>query len=152
MFVCSSLISKNPFGIVSTEYDRSKSICAPCLAHQMSQYFKFHLTRVYNSHLRSKIHLLIFRSLDIVFMCQEYQKKAYHLQFLKIFSKGKKESQTSIHSKTGTLSTLSDAFLLTLFDGEISFMTASYKDQCPCTLLRLYLETNCSWLNPAMDN
>ena len=38
---------------------------------------------------------------------------------IRIFSKGKKESQTSIHSKTGTLSTLSDAFLLTLFDGEI---------------------------------
>ena len=33
--------------------------------------------------------------------------------------KGQQESQTSIHSKTGKLSTLSDAFLLTLFDGEI---------------------------------
>ena len=38
---------------------------------------------------------------------------------VRIFSKGKKESQTSIHSKSGTLSTLSDAFILTLFDGEI---------------------------------
>ena len=38
---------------------------------------------------------------------------------VRIFSKGQKESQTSIHSKTGKLSTLSDAFLLTLFDGEI---------------------------------
>lgn len=38
---------------------------------------------------------------------------------VRIFSKGKKKSQTSIHSKSGTLSTLSDAFLLTLFDGEI---------------------------------
>ena len=37
----------------------------------------------------------------------------------RIFSKGKQESQTSIHSKTGTLSTLADAFLLTLHDGEI---------------------------------
>ena len=38
---------------------------------------------------------------------------------VRIFSKGQQESQTSIHSKTGNLSTLSDAFLLTLFDGEI---------------------------------
>jgi lipopolysaccharide export system permease protein len=38
---------------------------------------------------------------------------------VRIFSKGKQEAQTSIHSKTGTLSTLADAFLLTLFDGEI---------------------------------
>ncbi len=38
---------------------------------------------------------------------------------VRIFSKGKRKSQTSIHSKTGTLTTLSDAFLLTLQDGEI---------------------------------
>ena len=38
---------------------------------------------------------------------------------VRIFSKGNKESQTSIHAKTGTLSTLADAFLLTLYDGEI---------------------------------
>jgi len=38
---------------------------------------------------------------------------------VRIFSKGKQKSQTSIHSKTGTLSTLADAFLLTLRDGEI---------------------------------
>ena len=38
---------------------------------------------------------------------------------VRIFSKGKQKSQTSIHSKTGTLSTLADAFLLTLYDGEI---------------------------------
>lgn len=38
---------------------------------------------------------------------------------VRIFSKGKQESQTSIHSNTGMLSTLSDAFLLTLYDGEI---------------------------------
>tara|TARA_Y100001968_G_scaffold103062_1_gene93058 strand:+ start:604 stop:1530 length:927 start_codon:yes stop_codon:yes gene_type:complete len=38
---------------------------------------------------------------------------------VRIFSKGKRKSQTSIHSKTGTLTTLSDAFLLTLQNGEI---------------------------------
>ena len=38
---------------------------------------------------------------------------------VRIFSKGKHDSQTSIYSKTGTLSTISDAFLLTLYDGEI---------------------------------
>ena len=37
---------------------------------------------------------------------------------VRIFSKGKQEAQTTIHSKTGTLSTLADAFILTLFDGE----------------------------------
>ena len=38
---------------------------------------------------------------------------------VRIFSKGKQESQTSIQANSGTLSTLSDAFLLTLYDGEI---------------------------------
>jgi len=38
---------------------------------------------------------------------------------VRIFSKGETESQTSIHAKHGTLSTLADAFLLTLYDGEI---------------------------------
>lgn len=38
---------------------------------------------------------------------------------VRIFSKGKKKEQTSIHSKAGKLNTLSDAFLLTLYDGEI---------------------------------
>ena len=38
---------------------------------------------------------------------------------VRIFSKGNKEAQTSIHANSGTLSTLDDAFLLTLFDGEI---------------------------------
>ena len=38
---------------------------------------------------------------------------------VRIFSKGKKDSQTSIYANTGTLSTLADAFLLTLYDGEI---------------------------------
>ncbi|MFL2982852.1 MAG: LptF/LptG family permease [Candidatus Neomarinimicrobiota bacterium] len=46
-------------------------------------------------------------------------KKGEIMYDIRIFSKGKQESQTSIHSKTGTLSTLSDAFLLTLYDGEI---------------------------------
>tara|TARA_B100000424_G_scaffold2281_1_gene1736 strand:+ start:221 stop:1630 length:1410 start_codon:yes stop_codon:yes gene_type:complete len=38
---------------------------------------------------------------------------------VRIFSKGSKEAQTSIHASTGKLETLEDAFLLTLFDGEI---------------------------------
>ena len=38
---------------------------------------------------------------------------------VRIFSKGKTESQTSIYAKTGNLSTLSNAFLLTLNNGEI---------------------------------
>ena len=38
---------------------------------------------------------------------------------VRIFSKGKTKSQTSIYAKTGNLSTLSDAFLLTLNNGEI---------------------------------
>ena len=38
---------------------------------------------------------------------------------VRIFSKGKNLSQTSIYAKTGNLSTLSNAFLLTLNNGEI---------------------------------
>ena len=38
---------------------------------------------------------------------------------VRIFSKGKTKSQTSIYAKTGNLSTLSNAFLLTLNNGEI---------------------------------
>ena len=38
---------------------------------------------------------------------------------VRIFSKGNKEAQTSIRASTGNLSTLEDAFLLTLFNGEI---------------------------------
>jgi lipopolysaccharide export system permease protein len=38
---------------------------------------------------------------------------------VRIFSKGKQKEQTSIHAKSGRLNTLSDAFLLTLYDGEI---------------------------------
>jgi lipopolysaccharide export system permease protein len=38
---------------------------------------------------------------------------------VRIFSKGNKETQTSIHASSGNLNTLEDAFLLTLYDGEI---------------------------------
>ncbi len=41
------------------------------------------------------------------------------LKDVRIFSKGIGETQTSIHSKTGNLTTIDDAILLTLFDGEI---------------------------------
>ena len=46
-------------------------------------------------------------------------KKDEIMSDVRIFSKGKSKSQTSIKAKSGKLSTLSDAFLLTLFDGEI---------------------------------
>ena len=38
---------------------------------------------------------------------------------VRIFSKNNKESQVSIYAKTGNINTLSNAFLLTLYDGEI---------------------------------
>ncbi len=38
---------------------------------------------------------------------------------VRIFSKGINKSQTSIHSKTGKLSTIDDAIILDLYDGEI---------------------------------
>ena len=38
---------------------------------------------------------------------------------VRIFSKNSKKAQTSIQAETGTLETLSDAFLLTLYNGEI---------------------------------
>ena len=38
---------------------------------------------------------------------------------VRIFSKGNKNAQTSIHANSGNLNTLEDAFLLTLYDGEI---------------------------------
>ena len=38
---------------------------------------------------------------------------------VRIFSKGSSNTQTSIHSKTGKLSTIDDAIVLDLFDGEI---------------------------------
>ena len=41
------------------------------------------------------------------------------LKDVRIFSKGINESQTSIHSKTGQLSTIDDAIILDLYDGEI---------------------------------
>ena len=41
------------------------------------------------------------------------------LKDVRIFSKGINESQTSIHSKTGQLSTIHDAIILDLYDGEI---------------------------------
>ncbi len=41
------------------------------------------------------------------------------LKDVRIFSKGINESQTSIHSKTGELSTIDDAIILDLYDGEI---------------------------------
>jgi len=41
------------------------------------------------------------------------------MQDVRIFSKGSKEAQTSIHANSGVLNTLEDAFLLTLYDGEI---------------------------------
>jgi len=41
------------------------------------------------------------------------------LKDVRIFSKGINEYQTSIHSKTGQLSTIDDAIILDLYDGEI---------------------------------
>ena len=41
------------------------------------------------------------------------------LKDVRIFSKGINKSQTSIHSKTGKLSTIDDAIILDLYDGEI---------------------------------
>ena len=47
-------------------------------------------------------------------------EKSNNLMYdVRIFSKGKKESQTSIRANSGNISTLKDAFLLSLFDGEI---------------------------------
>ena len=38
---------------------------------------------------------------------------------IRILSKGQNKSQTTIHSDSGKITTMADAFLLTLFDGEI---------------------------------
>ena len=38
---------------------------------------------------------------------------------IRILSKGQNKSQTTIHSESGKITTMADAFLLTLFDGEI---------------------------------
>ena len=46
-------------------------------------------------------------------------KKDETLKDVRIFSKGINKSQTSIHSKTGELSTIDDAIILDLYDGEI---------------------------------
>ncbi len=46
-------------------------------------------------------------------------KKGNLMEDVRIFSKDSKEVQTSIYSKTGELSTLDDAIILTLYDGEI---------------------------------
>ncbi|MEA1881468.1 MAG: LptF/LptG family permease [Candidatus Marinimicrobia bacterium] len=46
-------------------------------------------------------------------------KEGDTLKDVRIFSKGIGETQTSIHSKTGALSTIDDAIILTLFNGEI---------------------------------
>ncbi|MDP7036384.1 MAG: LptF/LptG family permease, partial [Candidatus Marinimicrobia bacterium] len=49
-------------------------------------------------------------------------KKDDMMEDVRIFSKNNREIQTSIHSKTGTLSTIDDAFILTLYEGEIHEM------------------------------
>ena len=46
-------------------------------------------------------------------------KEGNLMEDVRIFSKASKEVQTSIYSKTGELSTLDDAIILTLYDGEI---------------------------------
>ena len=46
-------------------------------------------------------------------------KKDNVMEDVRIFSKENKGSQTSIHSKTGTLTSIDDAIILNLFDGEI---------------------------------
>ena len=49
-------------------------------------------------------------------------KKDDVMDDVRIFSKNNREIQTSIHSKTGTLTTIDDAFILTLYEGEIHEM------------------------------
>ena len=49
-------------------------------------------------------------------------KKDDVMEDVRIFSKNNREIQTSIHSKTGTLSTIDDAFILVLYEGEIHEM------------------------------
>ena len=46
-------------------------------------------------------------------------KEGDTLKDVRIFSKGSGQTQTSIHSKTGELSTIDDAIVLDMFDGEI---------------------------------
>ena len=45
-------------------------------------------------------------------------KEGDTLKDVRIFSKGSSQTQTSIHSKTGELSTIDDAIVLDMFDGE----------------------------------
>ncbi len=47
------------------------------------------------------------------------EKDGDTLEDVRIFSKGMRETQTSIYAKTGELSTIRDAIILTLFNGEI---------------------------------
>ena len=47
------------------------------------------------------------------------EKENDTLKDVRIFSKSGRETQTSIHSKTGELSTIDDAIILDLFNGEI---------------------------------
>ena len=47
------------------------------------------------------------------------EKEGDTLKDVRIFSKGLGETQTSIHSKTGELSTIDDAIVLDMYDGEI---------------------------------
>lgn len=47
------------------------------------------------------------------------EKSGDTLRDVRIFSKGRQKTQTSITARTGQLSTLSDAIILTLYDGEI---------------------------------
>ncbi len=47
---------------------------------------------------------------------------------VRIFSKVNKESQVSIYAKTGNINTLSNAFLLTLYDGEIHELENDHYD------------------------
>ena len=47
------------------------------------------------------------------------EKKNGIMYDIRILSKGQNKSQTTIHSDSGKITTMADAFLLTLFDGEI---------------------------------
>jgi len=49
-------------------------------------------------------------------------KKDDVMEDVRIFSKNNRDVQTSIHANTGTLSTIDDAFILTLYNGEIHEM------------------------------
>ena len=57
-------------------------------------------------------------------------KKDDIMEDVRIFSKNNRDVQTSIHSKTGTLSTIDDAIILTLFNGEIHEMDLKNYEAC----------------------